>query len=244
MASESLPDYTFPPLCRVCLIAELEDQVAPSQRAVDALLTAFGPEWKAVDSPVAVPEKIEHAVFQSLLEDRLFTWSRGTVTYLWEETDGERYPHYEALRDGFAAAYDQFRETVGISGEATTWAISYTNRFRRGTVWQSERDWPFCRLVALPPSVLAEQHHVANVSLDWELMSSDSDDSLHLRLSNQSAVSPDELYLQLTASGPCESGRPALLQAFDRGRQTIVETFAELATPEASEYWGRRPRGR
>lgn len=240
MASESLPDYTYPPLCRVCLIAELDDQVAPSQRAADALATAVGPEWKAVDCP----EGSQAAVFQSLLEDRVFTWTRGTATYTWQETDGGRYPHYESIRDGFAAAYDQLRETVGVAGEATSWAISYTNRFVRGTVWQSERDWPFCRLVALPPSVLAGQHNVADVTIDWELTTPGSEDTLHLRLWSQSPISDGELFLQLTASGPCEPGRPALLQAFDRGRQTIVETFAELATPQASEYWGRRPRGR
>lgn len=240
MASESLPDYTFPPLCRVSLIVGLDDLVSPTPLTTDALLTAFGPEWKAVD----LASGGEHAIFQSLLGDRLFTWTQGSVTYTWEETDGGRYPHYEAIRDGFAAAYDQFRETVGVAGEATSWAISYTNRFLRGTVWQSERDWPFCRLIALPPSVLGGRHNVADVTINWELTAPVSEDALHLRLWSQSPISDGELFLQLTASGPCESGRPALLQAFDRGRRTIVETFAELATPEASDYWGRRPRGR
>jgi hypothetical protein len=92
--------------------------------------------------------------------------------------------------------------------------------------------------------VLAGQHNAADVTIDWELTSSDSEDDMHLSLWSQSQVSPDELFLELTASGPCEPGRAALLQAFDRGRQSIVKTFAELATPQASDYWGRRPRGR
>jgi hypothetical protein len=85
---------------------------------------------------------------------------------------------------------------------------------------------------------------VADVRIDWELTAPDSEDDLHLRLWSQYPVSADDLFLQLTASGSCEPGRPALLQAFDRGRQTIVKTFAELATPQASDYWGRRLRGR
>jgi len=244
MASESLPDYAYPPLCRVSLIALLDDLAEPTPLAAEALLTAFGPEWKAVDLSADLPGDSRNAVFQNILEDRVFIWTRGSLTYFWEETDGGRYPHYEAIRDGFAAAYDQLRETVGVTEEATSWGASYTNRFRRGTVWQSERDWPFCRLVSLPPSVLAGQHNAADVTIDWELTSSDSEDDMHLSLWSQSQVSPDELFLELTASGPCEPGRAALLQAFDRGRRTIVETFAELATPQASDYWGRRPRGR
>lgn len=232
-----LPDYQHPPVVEVLLgatwLTPLEDPSGTSAR----LLRSLGAEWTSGASDYSGVSTLTN-----LLQDGRICLSPQSLMVQWGGFEGNRYPHYESLRDIFVAAWVGL-QNGGRFPQAIAWTVKYVNRIPRGTVWQTPGDWSFCRLLAAPyvPSTVAELRRVSGL---WHYPLPDERGELRIRLDcgDDEEAPPECLWLELTCAGSVADEETSLLDGLDFGRQTIVRTFRELMTPAANDYWGLQGR--
>jgi hypothetical protein len=179
--------------------------------------------------------------FQSVLgEQRLDVSSEG-FEYAWDGRQGDVYPHYEAVRDGFVVPLDAFHDWLASTGTAAPmvcgWKVAYLNCMPQGTVWTDLADCTFFRLLAPVPT---GSPRLERCEGHWLFALDRYDATLACDLKTTAGTARDPrtcLWLRLTCSGAPPSGDGAALEGLDYGRETIVRTFRQLMAPAANAYW-------
>lgn len=237
--------YAHPPLVECWLETNLSEGSVLTPADFAALIARLGPEWP---QRRAYPSATGELRLTNTMGDRVLRLSSDGFGFGWLGHGGERYPRYEAVRDGFVAVLDLLRDIVGQrAGEFTPahWAVRYVNRIPCGTVWSTAGDWSFFRLW---------QPHVLN-SLGveptgfqgrWDLPLEGERGHLTIQFRHDLTASQDAssldgtniVWIELTASSTADDSETSLFDGLDYGREVIVRSFNELVSAEAKEYWG------
>jgi len=245
--SSKLPHYEHPPLVEVVLGVRWSFHGTLDSRAQQDLLDRLGPAWQlpAASEPThaAIAESWHRpaAVFQSVLgEQRLEIGSDG-LDYAWDGRQGDLYPHYESVRDGFVVTLDAWNDWMSSLDAPPSmicgWKVSYLNRLPQGTVWNSLSDCGFFRLLAPLPTGLPQLQRCEG---HWQFGLEREDAALSCDLKTTSGTARDPrdcLWLRLTCSGGLDGQDSAVLEGLDYGRKTIVNAFRQLMSPAANAYW-------
>jgi hypothetical protein len=220
--SRPLPSYQHPPLVGVRLAVRTQ---TPRHVAGSILLERLGPTWRAAADAQIV----------SLLGDQRIDWTVERLSYEWDGTQGEAYPHYETVRDGFVQALVAWRNHAAF--DPVEWEVEYRNRIPQGTVWQSPRDWGFCRLLA-GTAELPLVEAARDVQAEWTFQQEPGGPTLRCRVWFE--PSAPAVWITLTCRGACTAGEStddAWLGGCDAARRMIVATFRDLMSPAANAYW-------
>lgn len=244
----SLPEYAHPPLVAATLGVFFEKPIEIALPALTEFQRRLSPEW-AGDWSEATLDQLDWVTdaglmsggwqLKNVLNDRVIRVSRFHFAFTWLGAADTRYPRYEAVRDGFVAAWDQFAEQQLLAvSQLRKWSVSYLNRIPQGTVWQQPGDWIFFKLMP-EAAKFAELIPAAS----WQLKIPDIRDGLSIdwnfRPSSRESDEPT-IWLRLTACGDVEPS--GLLDGMDAGRAAIVHNFSDLLSPAANAYWGLRRR--
>ncbi len=242
--------YAHPPLVECWLETNLAagNLLTPADFA--ALIAKLGPEWPQRS---ARPSQGGDLRLTNAMGDRVLRLSADGFGFGWLGHGGERYPRYEAVRDGFVAVLDLVRDIVKQrTGTFTpiTWAVRYVNRIPCGTVWSTAGDWSFFRLwqphvltgLGVEPSgfqgrwdlpLEAERGHL---TIQFRHDGGATSDASSPESSN--SETSNSVWIELTASSTAEDTETSLFDGLDYGREVIVRSFNELVSAEAKEYWG------
>lgn len=249
-ARPALPEYAHPPLVAATLGVFFETPIDITATELEAYQQRLSPEWAGDWSEVSLRQLdwitdigLMSCGWQlnNVLHDRVIRISPMHFAFTWLGTADSRYPRYEALRDGFVAAWDLFAVQQRLTAEQLgQWSVSYLNRIPQGTVWQQPADWTFWKLMPDAPRCAQQipsaswQFQLpelpAGLSIDWNYRATST------------AVDEPTVWLRLTSCGKITSESSALLDGMDAGRAAIVQIFSDLLSPAANAYWGLRRR--
>lgn len=159
--------------------------------------------------------------------------------------EGDQYPKYERVKEGFERDFRSFREFVTKQQLGTVRVnqceVTYVNQILAGEGWSShaEIDKVFT-LWRQPASVCPGR--AEDISFHARFPITDKEGApvgrLHAMVQSAARVSDGNLMfvLNLTARGQVGEGT----DFFDLGRSWIVRSFKELTTPEMHMIWGIR----
>jgi len=249
MAGPDVPTaiYAHPPLVESWLGVEFSQPTGLSVADSSQLRATLGPEWpgawKSVSQGIA-PQGLQ---LTNVMGDRALRLTAQGFMFGWLGYSGERYPQYEAVRDGFVAVLDAVRK-LSTDAEANlnplAWSVRYMNRIPRGTVWSTAGDWSFFNLWQPGP--------LAGLGIDpigararWDLPLEGERGNLTIEFKHSLGCADDateSVWLCLSASGAVEQVETGLFDGLDFGREVIVRGFNELVATDAKSYWGVRPR--
>jgi hypothetical protein len=249
----TLPEYAHPPLVAATLGVTFQHGSGLDEDSLREFQRQLGAEWhgswvKAQHSPDAVDIGLVPfgQDLQNVLRDRRVRLSEHHFDFTWLGAADGRYPRYEAVRDGFVAAWDLWSQQHHPSaGTVLRWGVSYLNRIPQGTVWQTPGEWSFFRLLAGQAGVVSDDLP-QRFSARWQYNAAAIQGTLGVELSLHAESEHSRtpcLWLKLTASGPpLKVDSTDLLDGMDAGRAAIVQTFSDLMSPAANAYWGLRRR--
>ena len=235
--------YAHPPLVECWLETSLKPGSVLASTDFMALVAMLGPEWP---QRIAGQPQSGQLRLTNTMGDRVLRLSADGFGFGWLGHGGERYPRYEAVRDGFVAVLDHLRGIVAKRSatlQPATWAVRYMNRIPCGTVWSSAGDWSFFRLW---------QPHVINgLGVEptgfqgrWDLPLDGERGHLTIQFRHDAAQEASSLdvtnsvWIELTASSTADDSETSLFDGLDYGREVIVRSFNELVSADAKEYWG------
>lgn len=241
--------YAHPPLVESWLAVDLVGGGEPLRQKAGSLHAALWPEWITGWKSVPNEASPEYLELINVMGDRALRLTAKGFEFGWLGYTGERYPRYEAIRDGFVAVLDAVRRISNHPTEpliSDRWSVRYANRIPQGTVWSTPGDWSFFRLWQPDPLARLEIEPAGFRGL-WELPLVAHRGTLTVEFRHVAASSPDEpncVWINLTAAGSVETGDTSLFDGLDFGRDTIVRSFGELVSLDAKDYWGitARPR--
>jgi uncharacterized protein (TIGR04255 family) len=182
-------------------------------------------------------------------KDRMIQLQNGRLHFNWLGIVGGTYPRYESVRTEFVNALERFKRFVVQSQVGSflpnQWEATYINQVPRGTLWNSPADWtffrPLCGVPTIENVVLGE-----DVTGEWHFIIPEQRGRLHIEWRHAlRAVEGEEerevIQLTFTARGPVAANgedKDSILAGLDLGRETIVRTFAALASENANRFWG------
>jgi uncharacterized protein (TIGR04255 family) len=244
-------EFAHPPLIEVWLGVEFS--APPDFAAISAAQwrQRLGPEWPASWQLIGAAERhapgvtqIEHQL-RNVMSDRAIRFATEGFSFGWLGYDGNLYPRYEAIRDGFVATLDAIRDVMPHVGTPVRSSITYLNRIPQGTVWTTPSDWTFFKLWQ-PNPLTKLKISPESFAGSWNFPLDGDRGTLTIELSHESsgeqANLAEALWLRITSSGPTDADESSLFDGLDYGREVIVRAFNELVTPDAKEYWGVNPR--
>ncbi|GIX04171.1 MAG: hypothetical protein KatS3mg114_0040 [Planctomycetaceae bacterium] len=223
--------------------------LTPEYHRPDDVLAAWeerlGPTWRSSHSPGREPYPAWSAsdrVWHSLRGDQFLVLTPQSLRFVWNGRDGERYPHYETIRDGLVCAIDAWQDVweslkrpISWSG----WCVQYVNALPQGTVWQQLGN---LKAVTLLGELPAGMPTLCDVQARWHFRPEPPIDSFTIELTHQSAGEVVEtaacLWLALRADGVADGDLAAVLEGLDAGRQVIVSSFKIITSKGAHHYWG------
>jgi uncharacterized protein (TIGR04255 family) len=181
--------------------------------------------------------------------NRMIQVQSNRLHFNWLGKDGDPYPSYEVVKDGFDRTYQMFAEFANKEGfgeiRPNQWEITYVNHILRGTVWQTPADWSrfFCLLGDVPggSDVVAE-----GFAGRWRFVIPEKKGRLHVEW-QQGAKDVEDgdkqqmVRLTFTARGPVsddEREQVTFSTGLDLGREAIVRSFKRFMSDEANRRWG------
>jgi len=183
-------------------------------------------------------------------QDRMIQVQNGAFYYNWVRLEGRTYPRYTAIKPEFWKQFRKFvrfvRECLDAKVAPLQWEVTYVNRFAKGDLWRTPRQW--CSVLS---SLLGPRRPPAGLVFEgaggtWHFEIPDQRGRLHVEIQHGSK-SPDgsdeALIMKLTARGPIaqrSSVRKGVNDGLDLGRATIVQAFTDLTSAKAHRYWGRQ----
>lgn len=250
--TQELPsEFAHPPLNEVWLGVEFAAPTDLTEIDANALRRLLGPEWPAVWQAIGPAERHSPSQTQSerqirnVMSDRAIRFCQSGFSFGWLGHDGNLYPRYEAIRDGFVATLDAVRTLLPQIGSPTQSIVTYLNRIPRGTVWNSPKDWTFFQLWQ-PNPLQKLKIGPESFSGCWRFPLDADRGILTIEMTHEPSISSENsdeaLWLRMTSSGPADADDASLFDGLDFGRETIVRTFNELVSQEAKAYWGVLPR--
>jgi uncharacterized protein (TIGR04255 family) len=181
-------------------------------------------------------------------KNRLIQLDPEHFVYNWRKVTGkEIYPRYDnSIRNEFIEQWDAtlafFREQGFEKIVCNHWEITYVNHIDKGEGWNSLEDlntifnfWSGMGQREFVPNL-----ETLNINSSWLFPGQNG----RLRMSIQPAVRQSDrketILIKLVARGWLDQGNSEdLLRGFDKGREWIVRTFADITTKMAHEMWGR-----
>lgn len=159
--------------------------------------------------------------------------------------EGDQYPRYEHVREGFERDFSSFREFVSRYDLGTIrinqCEVTYINHIEAGEGWKTHADINKVFTVWQQPNT-AFPGAAQDVTFHARFPILDSSGVFvgRLHATMQSVVRLTDgapmFVLDLTARGQVGSGT----DFFDLGRDWIVRSFKALTTPEMHQVWGMR----
>lgn len=253
------PVYAHPPLVESWLGIEFGEGNEWSLADSEALCSALGPEWPGIWKPYS-EGSLTGRQLTNVMADRALRLTPHGFSFGWLGHGGERYPRYEAVRDGFVSVSDAIRQLAEETSKSVVptrysraggnpamrsgplrWSVCYVNRIPRGTVWSTPGDWTFFNLWQPAP--------LKGLGVDpigfhgqWDFALEAERGHLKIEFQHTAATAPDEsVWIKLTTSGPVDDAE-TLFDGMDFGREVIVRSFNELVSTDAKNFWGVRSR--
>ena len=159
--------------------------------------------------------------------------------------DGDQYPRYEKVKEGFERDFSGFRDFVSRYGlgsiQVNQCEVSYINHIVAGKGWNSHSDADRVFTTWRQPET-AFPGRAQDLMLQARFPISDKNGSfvgrLHVSLQSVTRLADGVpmFVLELTARGQIAEGT----DFFDLGREWIVRSFKELTMPEMHQVWGIR----
>jgi len=186
---------------------------------------------------------------RSAAGDRMIQLQNCRLDYNWIGQAGQEYPRYRAVRPEFdevLAGFERYiREHDLGQLTANQWEVTYVNQMPEGTVWQGPEEWPgvFRSLPGL--AVVPDGLRLEGLAGHWHFEIEPRRGRLHVALQHAYVGGDPEqeaLVMKLTARGPIDrqqNASRAIDDGLDLGHDVIVESFEELTSPRAHEYWNR-----
>jgi len=240
---EQLPTYAHPPLIESWLGADFVAEPDRFEIDVAALRERLGPEWFGSWQSVQSESPNGDRQLGNVMNDRAIRITTRGFAFGWLGHQGERYPRYEAIRDGFVAVIDAVRSIGTVPNRNLVpqkWSVRYHNRIPRGTVWNFESDWNFFRLWN-PILLQSVDESQKGMRSRWEFPLKDRSGTLTVKFRhepNSELCSSDHLWVNIQVKGPSDQTDTGLFDGLDYGRSVVIRTFNELFTSDAKEFWG------
>lgn len=161
---------------------------------------------------------------------------------------GPDYPKFDATFPRFQAAWtglQRFLERQHLAAATPKlWEITYINRFPKGELWQSPKDWPIL-LPGLWGGAFASASDLTLSTLGGQWVWEHGPERARLYVEPSPARSADtppvdSLILSLTARGPINVkmwGEDAIESGLNLGHDLIVLTFDAITSKHAKEHW-------
>ena len=241
------PDYAHPPLIECWLGVDFVDSLEQFEVDPTALRESLGAEWFGSWQTVADDTPGHDRQLENVMGDRAVRLTSCGFAYGWLGHQGERYPRYETIRDGFVTALDAIRRvTRGTERRLSPkrWSIRYVNRIPQGTVWVTTGDWSFFRLWQPVPLAVWDADSQGYKGR-WEFPLPAERGTLAIKFrhdSGQTAEDLEEVRIMLHAKGPVDGVDSELFEGLDYGREVVVRSFHELIAVDAQNYWGASDR--
>lgn len=248
--SELPREFAHPPLIEAWLGVEFDSVANLNEIDARTWRDHLGLEWQGSWQLIGPAER--HAPGQTQIEkqlrnvmnDRAIRFSPQGFSFGWLGYDGNIYPRYETIRDGFVATLDAVTAAVPQIGAPKRTIVSYLNRIPRGTTWNTAKDWTFFRLwMANPlPKLGVELNQFAG---RWQFPLEHRNGHLAVEFthepSSEATNSPESLWLRISCCTESQT-EESLFDGLDHGREMIVRAFDELVTSDAKDFWGVAPR--
>jgi uncharacterized protein (TIGR04255 family) len=264
-----LPDFSDPPLAETVLSVHF-DRLSALRTAHfglywDEIRTRFPKTEEQGELPPVVerfPEQPQPMVgiqFEALgapppprfwfIDDKgteLIQVQRDRFIKNWRRTgEGDLYPRYERVRDGFDRDFSDFAEFVSRNQLGTIRVnqceVTYVNHIVSGAGWETHADISKVFTVWKQPQS-AYPGQAQDLTFRAKFPIADQSGGfvgrLHVTLQPVTRLTDGSpmFLLELTARGQIGEGA----DFFDVGREWIVRSFAELTTPTMHKVWGRR----
>ena len=243
------PEYAHPPLVESWLAVDFVEGQERFELDAAALRERLGPEWFGSWRVVEDGSKSDDRQLGNVMGDRAVRLTARGFAFGWLGHQGERYPRYETIRDGFVATLDAVRDVAAHAGRDLAprrWSVRYVNRIPQGTVWMTPGDWSFFRLwQPVPLKVLGIE--CDGYKARWELPLEAERGALTVKFrhgASDLADGLDDVWIMLQAKGPTDGADTGLFDGLDYGREVIVRAFNELVSLDAKTYWGVSRRSR
>jgi uncharacterized protein (TIGR04255 family) len=164
----------------------------------------------------------------------------------WRKTgEGDEYPRYERVREGFERDFSGFRDFVSRHQlgaiRINQCEVTYTNHIPAGRGWNSHID--ISKVFAVwrqPEAVYPGPAQDLMFQAGFPILDNSGAFVGRLHATVQSVMRLTDgahmFVFDLTARGQVGEGTAF----FDLGREWIVRSFKELTTPEMHEIWGMR----
>ena len=257
------PEYAHPPLVESWLGVEFVEGRERFEVDATQLRERLGPEWFGSWQTIGDDSKSDDRQLSNVMGDRAVRLTARGFAFGWLGPQGERYPRYETIRDGFVATLDAVRDVAHHAQREIVprrWSVRYANRIPQGTVWMTPGDWSFFRLWQ-PVPLKSLGIDCEGYKARWELPldaergtltvkfrhevedhSADSRKQQDGRRGQGSGL--DQVWITLQTKGPTDGCDTELFEGLDYGREVIVRSFNELVTVDAKTYWGVSRRGK
>jgi uncharacterized protein (TIGR04255 family) len=162
--------------------------------------------------------------------------------YNWKNSEAGSYPSYAATKKEFDRLYARFKDFVATHklGEIVEnqWEVSYINQIPKGKLWNSPSDWTSIFPWLHPPQCNLSHD---GMQTNWDLVLPEDRGRLHVTLLFGKAAidGPEAILLNIVARGPV-SPTVSISDGFEIGHEAIVQSFTDMTSPHAHEFWGRR----
>ncbi len=239
--------YAHPPLVESWLAIDFDADDQLNEADFEALRSTLGPEWPSAWKEARSGSGSPGLQVSNVMGDRALRVTPHQFAFGWLGYSGERYPRYEAVRDGFVAVFDSIRTLADRDRKPLIpqrWSVQYLNRIPCGTVWSTPGDWTFFTLWQ-PGPLKGLGIDPAGFQATWKLSLEAERGNLTIEFRHAIAETDDEsdcVWLNMTASGPVDNADTSLFDGLDYGREVIVRSFNELVSDDAKTFWGVRPR--
>ncbi len=180
--------------------------------------------------------------------DRMLQLQSTRLAYNWVRRKGADYPSYAVVRPEFDNVWGRFKTFLNDQGlgpaQPNQWEVTYVNRMPVGTVWGSvgDADGVFAGEGLCVPK--AEGLSLEAFRSQWQFEIPEQRGRIHVEFRHESqsddasvAASPESLVLVLTARGGLGKSLDGIDEGLDLGHRTIVDTFWQITSPKAQEYW-------
>lgn len=178
-------------------------------------------------------------------EERMIQIQDSRFIYNWRKREGV-YPSYEKLLPEFRIEFDKFLNFVARLEDSkltpNQWEVTYVNQIPKGELWQTPDDWvSIFPWLNIPPAVGASQKF-ESFSGNWKYEIKPEIGRLHITLRHAriTGTSDEVIMLNLTARGAVDEKKLSnFVDGFNAGHAAIVQTFADITSAEAHNFWKR-----
>jgi uncharacterized protein (TIGR04255 family) len=177
-------------------------------------------------------------------ETRMLQVENGWLVHNWRRRQvADAYPHFENLLPEYQAALKDLASFLQQLGRGSLtprlWEVCYVNIIPRGNLWKSPSDWADLLPGIAARPALSKVKGLLTGSAELQFPLVEAEGMLQVSIDHVPA-GKGESALRLTqlARGPVNDINQ-LATCLQAGRAAIVQTFAEITSKKAHDFWGR-----